>query len=180
MAVPPPVILRIRRRKSALLGLALLPLVFIAGGFAALLITLDRPNLWLIGISTLTAFAFAAMAVFFLGIAWRNPAALRMDAKGISGFYVSPATWEEIESVGTFTDTHQTLNGNAVSARFLGFRLHDPIAFRARQTAWGRFKSWSSGRSSGYHLIVPESLMAGANAQDLAQAAQQFLIHRDR
>lgn len=171
---PAPVVIRIRRRKSVLLGLATLLMALLGLGFAALILSLRDPDYWLIAIALLIGLSFGGMAAFFFGIARQNPVALRMDAKGVSGYYITPATWDEIGKIGTFTETHSTFNRNSVQNRFLGFELHDPIAFRDSQTAWGRLRSWSSGRGSGYHLTVPENMIAGHDLEDLETQAQAF------
>lgn len=167
-----PVILRIKRRRAIILGLsfgffglfflllALIPLAFgtFIGGFIAMALFLGLP--------------FTAGAVFFFGVAYQRPVALRMDAGGISGFYADTASWDEIASVGVTTGPK--------GHKFLGFALHDPIGFRDRQSPWRRFKSWDNGRASGYHLIVPEILLQDGNADDLAQKGATFLhAHRD-
>ncbi|MFC6636553.1 hypothetical protein [Sulfitobacter sediminilitoris] len=72
---------------------------------------------------------FAWFAFTFLALARRRPVALRMDEKGISGYYVDPATWDEIKDVRAF------IAGKG--HRFLGFELKDPATFRDRQTPGG-------------------------------------------
>ncbi len=109
---------------------------------------------------------FTATTLYFIGVALKSPTALRMDARGISGFYADPATWAEIAYIESFA--------NNKGHMFLGFTLRDHIAFRDRQTPWRRRKSHAYGRSTGHHIIVPEALLLDASAEDLARSARAF------
>ncbi len=161
-----PVIVHIRRGKSLRLGLALLPIVLFCLMFFALVVSGTTGSSWVAAVSLACGVLVGALATFHIGIALRQPVALRMDFHGISGFYVTPATWDEIAKIGTFGDHN--------NSRFLGFALHDPIAFRDRQTPWHRFKSWSTGRSYGYHIVIPELILRNAKVDDLRTQALMF------
>lgn len=119
-------------------------------------------------ICAIVAVMSASSAVLLIGMAIRQPTALRMDAKGISGFYMAPAHWSEISKVG--------IRVGSKRKKSLGFTLHDHISFRDRQTAFQRFLSWLNGVNSGYHLVVPGAILKGADVDDLARQAQTFLI----
>lgn len=166
-----PVIIRINRAKAVLLASLLIPIALLGAAFFIFAVTVVANFRGL----TWAAFALAAIsgagAVFYFGLAARHPVALRMDVHGISGYYIAPVTWNEIAATGVFHDS----KGNA----FLGFALHDPIAFRERQTAWGRFKSWSMGRSAGFHLGVPAVVLKDANLTDLVQQADTLRAAHD-
>ncbi|KIN75065.1 hypothetical protein Z945_2964 [Sulfitobacter noctilucae] len=121
---------------------------------------------WAGFLSTLVGAVFAGLACLNIGIAFKKPAALRMDAHGISGFYADPATWHEIEKIDTITD--------AKGRRFLGFGLLDAVAFRDHQTPWRRFVCWANGRHSGLHIIISEALLRDATAEGLAAQAKRL------
>ena len=161
-----PVIVQIKRGKSIMLGALIVPIVLFGLLYFAIAVFDDDISGWLAATSLFVTLFFAALAVYFIGIALRQPVALRLDENGISGFYVTPATWDEIASVGTFEDTNRY--------KFLGFALHDPIAFRDRQTPWGRLRSWSTGRGFGYHIVVQELILKEAKVADLAERAETF------
>ena len=82
---------------------------------------------------------------------------------------------DEIYEVGTFAQTSRGLRRPDVTVRFVGFKLYDPVGFRDRQTAWQRFKSWSSGRGTGYHLVVPDTALASDDLEAVAAQANAFL-----
>lgn len=164
--MPAPVIVRIRRGKAALRGVLCGAIALAGLALCLLLAHVDTPDFWLIFISLSATSMFAGFALFFGGIALRNPVALRMDAQGISGFYCDPATWDEITDIGLVIG-HK-------NHRFLGFTLHDPIGFRDRQSAWRRLASWASGRNSGHHIIVPELLLHDTSVNDLVAKAQDL------
>lgn len=118
-------------------------------------------GLWLCLAGTV---GFTVPTLYFIGVALKSPIALRMDARGISGFYADPTTWAEIARIESFA--------NDKGHMFLGFTLHDHIAFRDRQTPWRRWKSHAYGRGTGHHIIVPEALLQDATAKDLAHSAR--------
>lgn len=159
-----PVIVHIRTRKSFWMGV-------LFSVFGLLWSVMFGAALWITAEFSFGLFlAFAPgplsglLGLWFLGIALKRPVALRMDSHGISGFYADPATWDEITDIGTFDDYNRN--------RFVGFAVQDPIALRDRQTPWGRLKSHSSGRSFGYHIAVPETLLNGTDAETLATRAK--------
>lgn len=167
-----PVIVHIRTRKSFWMGV-----LFSVFGLQWSL--LFGAFMWLsseISFGLFLAFApgplSGLMGLWFLGIALKSPVALRMDAHGISGFYADPATWDEITTIGTFTDANRN--------RFVGFAVQDPIALRDRQTAWGRLKSHASGRHYGYHIAVPERLLKGSDVEALATQAKALHARHPR
>ncbi|NNE54286.1 MAG: hypothetical protein HKN30_18015 [Sulfitobacter sp.] len=110
---------------------------------------------------------FAWFSFSFLALALKRPVALRMDQKGISGYYTNPATWDEIKEVRTFSGGR--------GHKFLGFELQDPVAFRERQTALQRFRSWSFGRQNKVHLVVPEIVLAKVTVEEIADIARDFM-----
>ena len=117
-------------------------------------------------LSIATTLLFAPAAMFLIGMAIHNPLALRMDKDGISGFYTSPAKWSEIESIKLINGTRNT--------KSLGFALEDPIGFRDRQTPFQRFTSWMNGRSTGYHISIPETVLKNTNVAELLDQAKRF------
>ena len=161
-----PVLVRINRRRCLLLG-------GVQGAVALLLVALLAFPLavgifdWLIAAGLATAAVFGWFALYFFGLAARNPVALRMDDHGISGFYTEPATWGDISSVAVVSDSR--------NSRYLGFVLADPEAFRARQGPWRRFKFWSSYKGAGAHILIPEMVLADADMEGLAATASGFL-----
>lgn len=173
-----PVIVRINRRRSALIGTGCAALGVVSLGFMALCLAAGRPDGTLIALSLLCAGAFLWLGVHFIGIAWRNPVALRLDAKGISGYYTPPAEWSEIKTVRRIIQTidHNSAQGillrQRVEVQQMGFEFHDPIAMRDRQTAWQRLASWSNGRANGVHVVVPEAVLKGVTVAELLPKAQ--------
>ena len=161
-----PIIVRINRRRCILLGGLFAAMTFLFLPAVTLPVFLGIFD-WLIAAGIAIAAFFGWFALYFFGLAAKTPAALRMDAQGISGFYADPAKWDEIKAVKVIKDSKND--------RFLGFVLTDPIAFRDRQTAWGRFKSWSNWNGNGAHIVVPQMVLADTDVKDLAQQAQHFL-----
>jgi hypothetical protein len=161
-----PVIVRIRRGKAALHGGIFATIALASLAICLLLASVGTPDLWLLFTGLCVTSGFAGFALLFLGIALRNPVALRMDPQGISGFYCDPATWDEITDIGLVIGQKHH--------RFLGFTLRDPIGFRDRQSPWRRFASWSSGRASGHHIIVPELLLHDTRVDDLVAKARDL------
>lgn len=169
MTTPPPLLVRINRKRAMGLG------VFLAG-FGALVVLMalallwqvpDEP--WLALVALASGGLFAVIGLFNLGLAMRDPVALRLDATGVSGYYPDPATWDEIKDV-------KYIKGQKGQA-FVGFELHDPVTFRDRQTPWRRYLSWTNGRHKGAHLIVPQALLSGTTAKELAKEARRFHPH---
>ncbi len=164
--MPPadPVLIRIRRGKSlwmaALIGIFGLLWCLMCLGVLLLDVSISLGLL----LTTAIGVAFTLMGLWHLGIALKHPVALRMDAHGISGFYIEPATWAEVKTAFTFS-THN-------NHRALGFELRDPIGFRDRQSPWRRYRSWASGRAYKAHLVVPQILLADADVTDLATQAK--------
>ncbi len=163
-----PVIIRVKRSKCVFAGCRIAVPAILLLGFCAL-------GLWA-GVSVfdplflsciLLGLFFAATSAYLISLGIKKPVALRMDTQGISGFFADPATWDEVAEVGVITGHKRR--------KFLGFTLHDPVAFRDRQTAWGRFKSYASGRSSGHHIVIPEAMMQDDTAETLAEKAKDFL-----
>jgi hypothetical protein len=159
-----PVIVKINRRRAILLGALILPIALVGLIFLWLAIFIAESFNWPAFLALLLTICCGAVSLFFFGIAYRMPVALRMDAQGISGFYADPATWQEISDSAAFSGNKGHL--------FLGFALHNPVGFRDRQTAWQRLKSWSSGRGYGYHIVVPEVILKDATVEDLATKAK--------
>lgn len=160
------VIVRMNRRRCVLLGIAHAVLALVFLGLVALPLANGLFD-GLVAAGLLTAGVFGWFALHFLALAARNPVALRLDDKGISGFYADPATWDDIKSVFAFEGSKRR--------RFLGVELLDPVAFRDRQTAFRRFLSSLHGATQGAHLVVPEQVLDGATADALAKTAAQFL-----
>lgn len=106
------------------------------------------------------------VAVFLIGLAVRNPVALRMDRDGISGFFTAPARWSEIDRIDLRPGPKETM--------YLGFRLKDPISFRDRQTPMQRLISWMNGKTEGFHILISDSVLAQANMRDLLMQAWAF------
>ncbi|MFK7837651.1 MAG: hypothetical protein AB8B60_15680 [Sulfitobacter sp.] len=158
-----PVLIRINRKRCILLG-------GLHGFFGLFMLAISLGVLlnvgsgWLVFLGVLCGALFLFFAVFFIGLARRNPVALRMDNKGISGFYCDPASWEEIKSIDTFTGQKHH--------RFLGFELHDPVAFRDRQTPWRRYVSHTNGKARNLHLVVPEIVLKDAKVDDMLVPAR--------
>ena len=160
-----PILVGINRKRCVLLGLGQAAIGLATLGVLAIPLWAGIFD-WVILFGLLAAGFFLWFAAFFFGLAHRAPVALRMDAQGISGYYADAATWDEIKEIKVVTGHKRH--------KLLGFELHDPVAFRDRQTSWRRFQSWSTGRSGKVHLTVPELVLADADVEDLAQKAQQF------
>ena len=109
---------------------------------------------------------FVFLGVWFIGLSLKRPVAFRMDRHGISGFYTEPLTWNEISKIEAVA--------GAKGHRSLGFRVHDPMALRARQTPWRRFVSWDAGFSTGTQILIPETLLHGVRVADLMTQAKAF------
>lgn len=144
------------------------------------LLALGDAGHFMIWLSLIGAIAFGWPALHCFGLALRKPVALRMDAKGISGYYITPALWDEIAEIGTYSQTAGALRHSGETVRFLGFRLHDPVGFRDQQTAWERLRSWSSGRGVGYHLVIPGTALDNDNLDALAAQAEVFMAEARR
>ncbi len=166
-----PVLIRIGRARLGWLsaGLALLTLWCL--GFSALVLSLDSIDGTLLFIGLLCAVGFGWLALFCGGVALSSPVALRMDQHGISGFYTEPVSWHEISGIGIAV-TEVNVHRNFRNQRHLGFALHDPVGFRDRQSAWRRLTSWLSGRTSGYHITVPELVIKGIALEELLEQAR--------
>lgn len=121
---------------------------------------------WLIAAGLAAAGFFLWFGFFFFALARRNPVALRMDEKGVSGYYADPATWGEIKDVHAFKGPR--------GHEFLGFELHDPVGFRDRQTPWRRYLSWTNGRTNRAHLTVPQMVLHDAKVEELAKIASEL------
>ncbi|MEW9921195.1 hypothetical protein AB2B41_16410 [Marimonas sp. MJW-29] len=165
-----PVLVRINRRRCVLLETLLAAIAVFVLCLVAFPLSIGIFD-WLIAAGLLTAAFFGWFALYFFALARRNAVALRMDDKGISGYYVDPVSWADIAEVRAFQDSRR--NG------FLGFALKDPVAFRDRQTPWRRLRSWSLGRQNGVHQVVPEMVLADVTVVELAETARHFLAtHR--
>lgn len=160
------ILVRINRRRCVLLGIAqaAMCLLIIAMLVFPLFIGIFD---WLILLGLAGSAMFGWFALYFFGLARKNPIALRMDKQGISGFYADPASWAEIKSAFAYVGHKHH--------RFLGFELHDPVAFRDRQSPWRRYLSWGNGRHHNAHLVVPQIVLADTTVNELAEQAQQFL-----
>lgn len=173
-----PVLIPINRRRSATIGIGCAGLGLVTLGIMALIAISDSRNGSVLVIGVLSAGVFLWLGVHFIGIAYRNPVALRMDAHGISGFYATPALWSEIKSIRHESRRydHSTLaaalSRNSIDVQQLGFELNDPVGFRDRQTPWQRLSSWSNGRAVGLHIIIPEGVLKDTKVADLLPIAQ--------
>lgn len=170
----PPILVPTRRSRSLMIAGSFAVLAVFCLGFFGLALTRAAPLDALPFVTFAVGAGCAALTFYFVGVALRAPMALRMDQNGISGYYAEPAEWAEIKDIGVITGQK--------GHRFLGFALHDPIAFRDRQTAWRRLTSWSSGRSSGYHIVIPELILKDRSVDDLAaeaNALRKAAVHGD-
>ena len=170
----PPILVPIRRSRSLMIAGSFAVLAAFCLGFFGLVLTRDAPIDALPFVTFAVGAGCAALAFYFAGVALRAPMALRMDQNGISGYYAEPAEWREIKDIGVITGQK--------GHRFLGFALHDPIAFRDRQTAWRRLTSWSNGRSTGHHIVIPELILKDRSVDDLAAEANALhkgAVHGD-
>ena len=114
-----------------------------------------------------TGLAFFGLPGFFLlGIAIKQPIALRVDKNGISGYYADPATWHEIDEINAVTDSKGKTS--------VGFSLMDPVGFRDKQTPWRRFTYWSNGRGHGHHVIIPHLIFEPGQAEKLVHEARRL------
>ena len=109
---------------------------------------------------------FGTAALYLLGMAIKNPIALRMDHHGISGFYTAPARWSDIKKVAVTTGSK--------NEKYLSLALKDPIAFRNHQTPFQRFTSWQNGAATGYHITIPQSVLLDVTVETLAEHAHAF------
>lgn len=163
--MPAPVLVHLNGKRCVMFAAVYGTFAAVMGGLIALPIMVGIFDGLVAG--GLAVFLFFAWFAFtFLALARSRPVALRMDEKGISGYYVDPATWDEIKDVRAF------IAGKG--HRFLGFELKDPATFRDRQTPWRRYRSWSLGRQNGVHQVVPEMVLAAVTVEELAKTARQF------
>lgn len=165
-AVPTVVRVHIRRGKLLATGI-------VAGLFAAAMTAYGWYILSITGSLHFLAVLCAIMAllcafytVYAVGLSLKNPIALRMDRDGVSGFYTAPAKWREIEKISVFTGSK--------GHKFLGFTLKDSFGFRARQTAFQRFRSWDAFNGTGAHIVVPASVLRNIEVEDLLTQAKTF------
>lgn len=161
-----PVVVRVSRGKLLALGLGTALFCALLGWIAVADILRTGEAVFASKLFISFALILAVCAVFVLGIAWRAPVALRMDAQGISGYYAAPATWAQIENIGVFTG-HK-------GHQFLGFTLIGPIAFRTKQNPTRRVGRWASKSTGGYHITVPQSVLRGTNVDQLLTQARDF------
>ncbi|MEM6304739.1 MAG: hypothetical protein AAF744_08470 [Pseudomonadota bacterium] len=160
-----PVILRLNRGRCIFIGCVHVTL--------AVILLLPTVSVLTAGIfDGIVAFGLAA-GLFFLALglsnfalAWRRPVALRLDAKGASGYYLDPVTWDEVVDVRAVR-----LNGRDA----FGFELRDPEKVLARQPLLARFRSRALCRSFGLHLAMPLVLLQSADITRLAAQAKAFL-----
>ena len=112
---------------------------------------------------------FGAMS---LGMARGRPVGLRVDAHGVSGYYVPTLDWTEIVRIDR-TEPGSTM---------LGIELFDRIAVRARQRSVISRLNLSLPLSGNWHILVPGDVLEAdldaviATARTLHTAA----IDRDR
>lgn len=167
-----PVVVRVHHVRALVIGLLTLPLAILACLFAASALIAVGPLDFAFFLSLFLAVSLVLGCAVPLAIGLRRPVALRMDQNGISGYYCDPATWDQIDKVGTFSGQK--------NRRFLGFALRDPVAFRDMQTPWGRYRSWSLGRGYGYHFAVPQTTIRDADVDALAQTAKTLMAAHDQ
>ena len=107
--------------------------------------------------------SFGLASAVYIGLSLAKPVALRMDADGISGWYTRPATWLEI--------SHISVLDGAKGNKRLAFALHDPVAFRDRQTGWQRLTSAFHGKANRHHIVISQNLLQDVTADDLLPEA---------
>ena len=160
----PPIVVHFKRNrligKAVIAGVLTTIFLSLTIGFYLMAIT----NIWLIGLCTLTTAWSAYHCALYIGVAQRNPVALRMDANGISGFSVEPATWTQIANIAIF----RRPKGHA----FVGISLQDPIGFRDGQTPWRRLETWFSGWECGFHFIVATASLEDVDVDQMVQQAK--------
>jgi len=144
---------------------------------ALLVIRAEGPS-WGLGMVALLGSTMLAYGVWWLCVAVMRPVAVRMDADGISGFFLVSLKWSEIARMGVFKGDK--------GLRMLGIAVRDPVALHAAQTPWHRLLSHFRRKNAGYELVLVERGMHGADvdamlasAQDLAAAAGTPLPHAD-
>ena len=161
-----PTIVHINPRRARFLGLLCGALTLLMGlPLVAVFLSIGHFELPIV-LGLILVVIFAALAVFSLGLARRRPVALRMDERGISGYYVEPALWRDIADIGLWSQPK--------AGRFIGFSLKDPKLFFDQQSPWRRFVTWANGRNAGYHLIIAESILKDADVAELVRIAQTF------
>ena len=159
----PPVIVRVNAGKATFMGVLYGLMILLFGLPFMLMALVGAPFGSWMGMAVMIVAVFGLLATLNLGLALRKPVALRMDETGISGWYSAPATWAEIAQISV-------LDGSK-GAKLLAFALHDPIAFRDRQSPWQRLTSAMNGRSNGHHIVISEMLLDGMRAADLLPLA---------
>lgn len=73
---------------------------------------------------------FGGLAIYAIGLAWRKPVGLRLDAHGVSGYFAPSLQWEDIRAIPA----------RSIKQRVL-IDLKDPQSFWATQPLWTRINN---------------------------------------
>ena len=133
--MPAPVLVHLNGKRCVILATVYGTFAALMGGLIALPIMVGIFDGLVAG--GLAVFLFFAWFAFtFLALARRRPVALRMDEKGISGYYGLVAADEHVAAAVVAVDEIKDVRAFIAGKghRFLGFELKDPATFRDRQT----------------------------------------------
>ncbi|MGJ5620372.1 hypothetical protein ACEWL3_013945 [Sulfitobacter sp. MF3-043] len=117
---------------------------------------------WVSGIALIIT---APAAFWFTGMTLARPVGLRMDENGVSGYFVAPLTWAEIDAVGVHETVRYEGDGDEgvrlarVGNFYLALKLYDRAAWWDRNSPLQRFVMLTRGAPKKWDVIVPLAIL---------------------
>lgn len=163
----PAVLVKTCRTKTVLAGLVCLA---IAAGLAVR-VSLGLPQGPDVILSPLGAAFMAGFALYLFALAIFRPIALRMDADGISGYYIPPMRWHEIGEIAPYKE-------RAGLSLFYTMHVGIKVANTKRlftALSWGKYnRALRLQKSTGFHILIPQLMLKDMNARSVVTAAHGF------
>ncbi len=119
------------------------------------------------------------VALCQFGIALAAPIGLRMDRHGLSGFYLAPLAWRDVQNMTLYTrDAHSRVDASydldappSPADMFLALRLWDHEKWWQTNTTMQRILFLLRGRAKGWDALISIGTLALTDRHALADAA---------
>ncbi len=130
---------------------------------------IDAP--WLAVLSFGLCLGFGLLGVANGGLTIGGPVGLRIDALGLSGWYVPPVAWAEIVDIGP---------EDGLGKPLMGLRLHDFDGYVARQPRRKRMFMTLTAQGSDWDWLIPLEDLEGATPSQIVEAARAIHAQTQR